>query len=237
MKLKALIVEDEKEAANALKLLLLKTCPDIDIEGICESAVEAAKALKKTPVDILFLDIEMPGGTGFDVIEMIDQKKLYVIFTTAHNEYAIKALKKGVKDYLLKPIDPDELIMAVERVKELQDKSNSPRHYKNTGTITINTSKEVVFVEKEEVIYLKAAGRYTEVFCKKKKQYTVCKNIGEFESELGKDLFFRVHKSYLINCKHVQKINSVDGGFVVMSNKTEIEISKRRKSDFLKFLK
>jgi two-component system, LytTR family, response regulator len=122
MNLKALIVDDEKEAGQALSLMLQKTCPDLEITGIFYSAIDAAMALKKSKVDILFLDVEMPGGNGFDMLEIVDNKNLYVIFTTAHSEYAIRAIKKGAKDYLLKPIDPDELVMAVAKAQ---------RHMKN----------------------------------------------------------------------------------------------------------
>lgn len=236
MKLKALIVDDEKEAANALRLILDKTCPDIEITNIANSALGSVKLLKKEMVDILFLDVEMPGGTGFDVLEIIGNKQLYVIFTTAHSEYAIKAIKNGAKDYLLKPIDPDDLIAAVEKAKtELS--SQNKAHANGSPTLSVSTTKGFMIINKTDVIYIKADGRYSELFCKDGQRYTVCKNIGEYEEELSKDFFFRVHKSHLVNCKHVVKINSADGGFVEMNNKAEIEISKRKKAEFLKFLK
>lgn len=238
MTLKALIVDDEKDVSLALKLLLNKTCPDIEIIGVVHSAMDAVKALKKEMADILFLDVEMPGGNGFDLLEIVDNKELYVIFTTAHNEYAIKAIKNGAKDYILKPIDPDELIASVAKARtDIESIKANGANGRATSTLSISTSKGLMFVSKEDVIYIKADGRYSELYCKNEQRYTVCKNIGEYEEELSRDFFFRVHKSYLINCKHVVKINSDDGGFVEMNNKAEIEISKRRKAEFLKFLK
>lgn len=238
MPMKALIVDDEKDVSLALKLLLTKTCPDIQIIGVVHSAMEAVKVLKKDKVDILFLDVEMPGGNGFDLLEIVDNKDLYVIFTTAHSEYAIKAIKNGAKDYILKPIDPDELMASVAKAKkEIDSIKTNGVGTKISSTLSISTPKGLMFVNKEDVIYIKADGRYSELYCKDDQRYTVCKNIGEYEEELSKDFFFRVHKSYLINCKHVVKINSTDGGFVEMNNKSEIEISKRKKAEFLKFLK
>lgn len=238
MPMKALIVDDEKDVSQALKLLLNKTCPDIEVIGVVHSAMDAVKALKKEMADVLFLDIEMPGGNGFDLLEIVDNKELYVIFTTAHSEYAIKAIKNGAKDYILKPVDPDELINSVAKArKEIESIKTNGSSTKMSTTLSISTPKGLMFVNKEDVIYIKADGRYSELYCKDEQRYTVCKNIGEYEDELSKDFFFRVHKSYLINCKHVVKINSSDGGFVQMNNNSEIEISKRKKAEFLKFLK
>ncbi len=238
MRLKALIVDDEKDVSQALKLLLNKTCPDIEVIGVVHSAMDAVKALKKEMADVLFLDIEMPGGNGFDLLEIVDNKELYVIFTTAHSEYAIKAIKNGAKDYILKPVDPDELINSVAKArKEIESIKTNGSSTKMSPTLSISTPKGLMFVSKQDVIYIKADGRYSELYCKDEQRYTVCKNIGEYEQELSKDFFFRVHKSYLINCKHVVKINSSDGGFVQMNNNSEIEISKRKKAEFLKFLK
>lgn len=238
MPMKALIVDDEKDVSQALKLLLNKTCPDIEVIGVVHSAMDAVKALKKEMADVLFLDIEMPGGNGFDLLEIVDNKELYVIFTTAHSEYAIKAIKNGAKDYILKPIDPDELMASVAKAKkEIDSLKTNGINSKVSSTLSVSTPKGLMFVSKEDVIYIKADGRYSELYCKEDQRYTVCKNIGEYEEELNKDFFFRVHKSYLINCKHVVKIKSTDGGFVEMNNKAEIEISKRKKTEFLKFLK
>ncbi len=236
--MKALIVDDEKELGMALKLLLNKTCPDVEVMDILHSAMDAAKGIKKYQPEILFLDIEMPDGNGFDVLEMIEGKNLYVIFTTAHSQYAIQAIKNGARDYILKPIDPDELINSVTKARvEIESRKKIQYTGRTGSSLSVTTPKGVVILNKEEVIYIKAAGRYSELHCRDGKYYTVCKNIGEYEQELSRDFFFRVHKSYLINCKYLVKINAADGGFVELANKSEIEISKRRKSEFLKFLK
>lgn len=238
MVIKALIVDDEKDVSQALKLLLNKTCSDIEVVAVTHSVVEAVKVIKKEKIEILFLDIEMPGGNGFDLLEIIDNKDLYIIFTTAHNEYAIKAIKNGAKDYILKPIDPDELIVSVEKAKKEIGKAKiGLGGAKLSPTLPVSTAKGLIFVNKEDVVYIKADGRYSELYCKNGQHYTACKNIGEYEDELSKGFFFRVHKSYLINCKHIVKLKSEDGGFVEMNNGSEIEISKRKKAEFLKFLR
>lgn len=234
MKLKALIVDDEQEVATALRLILQKTCPNIEVTNICLSVIEGVKALKKNPVDIIFLDIEMSGGNGFDLMEILGDEIPYVIFSTAHSEYAIKAVKAGAKDYLLKPIDPDELIAAVEKATTSLNKTQVKS---KPSTISVNSTNGIIFLNKEDIVYIKADGRYSEIHCRDERSYTICKNIGEYEDELASDFFFRVHKSYLINCKHVVKIKSTDGGFVEMINLKEIEISKRKKTEFLKIFK
>lgn len=238
MKLKALIVDDEKDASTALKLLLQKTCTGVEIAHVCESVMEAAKILKKEKMDIVFLDIEMPGSTGFDLLELMERDEVYVIVITAHDEYAIKAIKTGVKDYILKPIDPDELVAAVQEAKRyLFEKRNGHAISPVNLTIPVSTSTGLIILNKEDVVYIRADGRYSELTCSDGKHYTVCKNIGEYEEELKQDKFFRVHKSYLVNCRHVVKINSSDGGFAMMSNSKEIEISKRKKAEFIQFLR
>jgi two-component system LytT family response regulator len=231
------IVDDEKEVSKALELLLKKTCPNVRIKAIVHNAIDAAKELKKGEIELLFLDIEMPGGSGFDLLELLNGKKPYTIFTTAYSEYAIKAIKAGAGDYILKPIDPDELIMAVKKAEQHLSNKSQNEGKGQSRTITIATTKQVFLLDKKDVIYLKADGRYTQVVCINGTTHLVCRNIGEFEEELLNDFFFRVHKSYLVNCKHVSKISSADGGFAVMSNATEIEISKRRKAEFLKYVR
>lgn len=238
MKFNALIVDDEMDAATALRLLLEKTCDNVKITGICLSVVEAIKFINKEQIDILFLDIEMPGGDGFDLLEILKNKMPYVIFTTAHHEYAIKAIKYGARDYLLKPLDPDELVAAIQKASEhlnKNEKNSIPSA--SLSSLAVRTNKEILFLNKEDILYIRADGRYSEIVCKSDRRYNICKNIGELEAELGGDSFFRVHKSYLINCKHILKINSNDGGFIEMCDQKEIEISRRKKAEFLHFLK
>lgn len=236
MILKALIVDDEKEVANALKMLLAHTCPDVEVINVCYSIVDAMKTCRAKTPDIMFLDIEMPGGSGFDLLEVMEKEKLpYVVFTTAHSQYAIKAIKAGASDYILKPVDPDELMVAVDKIRK--NKRSLVTGHKTSGSISVTTARGISIINKEDILYIKADGRYSELHCVNEKCYTACKNIGEYEDELKTDFFFRIHKSFIINCKHVIKINSTDGGFVEMSNKKEIEISKRKKGEFIQFLK
>ncbi len=235
MKLRSIIVDDNEDVATALELLL-KKFPELTVAQKFTSIIEAAKSLKKGPADILFLDIEMPGGNGFDLLELLGENAPYTIFTTAYAEYAIKAIKQGAKDYLLKPIDPDELTESVKKVLQYFDKGQK-KTPEVSSVLSVNTGKAIILLNKYDVLYIKADGRYSEIFCSNDQHFTICKNIGEYERELANSSFFRIHKSFLINCKHVVKINSNDGGFVEMSNKKEIEISKRKKAEFLKFIK
>jgi two-component system, LytTR family, response regulator len=238
MKLRALLVDDEEDAATALKLLLEKTCPDLHISGIEHSALAAVKRINKEQVDVLFLDVEMPGENGFGLLDLLKGGNFYVIFTTAHSDYAIHAIKYGAKDYLLKPIDPDELVTAVKKAREHYAQTDkSSQLSRSEPTISVATSKGISFLKKENIVFVKANGRYSEINCADGSVHLICKNIGEYENELRADHFFRVHKSFLINCKRVLKINSLDGGFVEMDNHKEIEISKRKKKEFIHFLR
>ncbi|MBC7863577.1 MAG: response regulator [Bacteroidia bacterium] len=232
----AVIIDDEQAARTALQTIIKEYCKDVHIAGTAASAIEGLKLIQQQSPDLVFLDIEMPMGSGFDLLELSMERNYKVVFTTAHQQYALKAIKNSAADYLLKPIDIDELIETVEKIKKILDKEkeqNSKTNYK----LKLSGQKETILVSPLEVVYVEADGRYSTVHLLSGEKHVVSRNIGEFEEELTSHGFFRVHKSYLVNCKHVAKINSADGGFVEMNNKTEIEISKRKKAEFLKLLK
>lgn len=231
-KIRALIVDDEADVAQALNLILKETCPDVEIVRMCHSVHDASEILNKREIDLLFLDIQMPGGTGFDLLELMNIRVPCVIFTTGYSEFAIRALRSGAVDYLLKPIDPDELVKAVARVKAALDKNE-----KAPFLLAVHTTKGLCMLNKDDVMYIKADGRYSELHCVNAKTYLVCKNIGEYEAELQDKFFFRAHKSYLVNRSHVCAVKSAEKDFIELSDKQLIELSKRKKAEFLEFLK
>jgi two-component system LytT family response regulator len=229
----AVIVDNERDAQEALQALLAEFCPEVNVKGTASSALEAIKIVNTVDPDLVFLDVEMPGGGGFDFLESSSGRKFSVVFTTAYKEYAIKAIKYGAMDYLLKPIDPTDLRALVDRILEKNKEKARSEKYK----VTLAHKDAIVVVPATDIVYIRADDRYSTVYLHSGSEHTVSRNIKEFERELSSQRFFRVHKSYLINCDHVKQINRIDGGFIELMNGREIEISRRKKAEFLRFLK
>jgi len=234
---KAIIIDDEENAIKGLKLLIEHTALKIDIVGTANNVVEGLKILRQKEPDIVFLDIEMHGPTGFDFLELADRKNRYFIFVTAHEEYAIKAIKHNIHDYLLKPVSTEDLEQAMKKAFQFLENVTSSSEQQKTHRISINTNDGMVFKDLKDVIYIKAKNRYSDIHCTDGSIHNVCKNIGEYEEELATKNFFRVHKSFLVNCSHVLKINNIDGGFIQLTGGSEVEISRRKKSEFLEKIK
>lgn len=237
MKLKALIIEEEKSAARELHGLLEKNCSQVKVTGVYTSVSEAASFIGKETMDVLFLNAEMPGSISPGMRELVGSTQLYTVFMATHQDYAIKAIKQDADDFLQKPIDAGELVISMNKAQEHFDKPKSAAFVKSSPTLPVNTQAGIFLLNKEDIIYIKADGRYSELYYRDEQRYSVCKNIGLYEGELRNDFFFRVHKSYLVNCRHIIKINSRNGSFVELKNHKEIELSKRKKSEFLRFLK
>jgi Response regulator of the LytR/AlgR family len=244
MKLKAVIVEDEIRSREFLKNLVGEFCTSVEIAGDASSVEEAVALINRVKPNLVFLDIEMHTGTGFDVLQQVTHKDFHVIFTTAYDHYAIKAIKFSAVDYLLKPIDVEELEGAVQKVEEkiqnntsqqtlsmlLQNLKKAPdQEY----SITLATSEGLEFVPLHEIIRLEASGPYTHFFLKNGKKIIVSKNLKEYEMMLGDHQFFRVHNSHIINMKEVRKMVKTDGGYAVMSDDSMITISPKKKDEFM----
>jgi two-component system LytT family response regulator len=233
--LKALIIDDEKDAVIGLRTMLQDFCEGVEVVGEAYSAIEGLKLIRHFNPDLIFLDVEMPGGNGFDMLEALQDRSVRVVFTTAYDNYSIRALRADADDYLLKPLDIDDLQNAVEKVRRIvgktrpRDHSLSPEEYR----LRLNSQKGIVFVSCSEVVHIEGDGRYSTVYTSAGEQYVVTRNLGEFEEELTRFRFFRVHKSHLINCRHVERISHADGGFVELSNGQSIEISRRKKAEFI----
>ncbi len=241
--LSALIVDDEKNNRDSLKKLLNEYCPTVKVMGEASSVDDALNVLSKHRPQLLFLDVEMPNGTGFDLLRQIDKIDFKVIFVTAHAHYAIKAIKFSAVDYLLKPVDTDDLIEAVRKASE-EKQVNYHLHYKGLlDNLNSSTGKKLAipikdgfaFLAPEDIIRLQADGTYTHIFTNCEK-YTGTKNIKEYEMLLADQNFFRSHNSHLINLKHVKKFSRVDGYFVQMSDSSVVEISRRKKEEFIELM-
>ncbi|MVM33080.1 response regulator [Spirosoma sp. HMF4905] len=253
--LRAVLIDDETNAREALTNLLRILCPEVEIVGEAKNADLGIELIKKEKPNLVFLDIQMPGKTGFDLLASFDKVDFGVIFTTAYQEFAIRAFRFSAIDYLLKPIDPDELQAAVEKFKsqiagvnpqQLQilqehlDSTQSPRlveRKKNDNQrIALPTAEGIHFVQMTDIIQCESLGSYTKFHLVKGAPIVVSRLLKEYEEILDNYYFFRVHQSNIVNLEHIKRYVKGDGGQVWMSDNTEIEVSRRRKEEFLSLL-
>lgn len=236
-KLRAILIEDEPSGMENLRWKLQQECPEIEIVAECTNGKEAIRAIRRFLPDVLFLDILLGDMTGFDVLKEIRHPSFEVIFTTSYDEYAIQAIKSSAVDYLLKPIDIDELIEAVGKVqaKFLQLQKKVPVNNK-PSTIGFPISTGQQFIKLEEVIYAEAKDNVASLYLTNKKEVKLTKSLGWLEENLLDYGFCRIHHSYIINFSHLKEYIRNEGGFVVMSNGKALSISRRRKDAFLNSL-
>ncbi|MEM9672507.1 MAG: LytTR family DNA-binding domain-containing protein [Bacteroidota bacterium] len=242
--LRAIIVEDELHSREALKNIISEYCPKVSICGLAASVEEGVDLVNRLQPDLLFLDIALNIGTGFDLLEQVSEHNFEVIFTTAYEHYALRAIKFSAIDYLLKPIDVDELISAVRKVVEKQQIRSYNRQIDTllhnlqsrnqlNHTITLSTAEGMIFVPVHEIIRLEAMGSYTQFHLVNNRKVLVSKHLKEYEQLLSEANFYRVHQSHLVNLNEVARYIKADGGHLVLKDQTKISISSRRKELFL----
>jgi len=241
MKLEAIIVEDETNSREILRNYLAKYCPSVNLVGEAASIEEAKTLVEKHSLDLVFLDVEMPFGTGFDLLEQLPNRTFETVFVTAYNQYAIDALNSHAAYYLMKPINIDELIKAVDYVTEirtkedaLEDRVLTPKLNKVDGKITLPQQDGFQILNVADILYCKADDNYTEIYLENKK-ILVSKTLKYFEEALTKFAFARIHKSYLVNVNEVVKYRKGKGGSVVVSNGKELLVSASKKKDLLAY--
>ena len=241
----AIIVEDEEKSRNALKKLLSTFCPDINVKAEADSVDDALQIINNNAIDLIFLDIEMPEKNGFELIKSLDKGTYEVIFITAFNNYALDAIKISAIDYLLKPIDIEELIEAVNKAqKQIGIKNSNDRlthlvdnlNDKKNQKIGIPTMQGFSFINIEEIIRCEADQRYTQIHTKDGKKCMSTRNLKEFEHLLEQHPFFRVHHSHLINLNFIDKYVKGEGSYVIMIDGANVAVSRRRKDKFLEQL-
>ena len=244
MKLNAIIVEDEKTSRDILKNYLTKYCPNISVLGEAENVDEALVLIRNNDLDVVFLDVEMPYGNAFDLLDKVGDVDFQTIFVTAYNHYAIDALNAHASYYLMKPISIDELIKAVDYVSEIRSKEDAlqdqvlvPKTNSVDGKITIPQQNGFEVLETNNILYCKADDNYTEIFLKDNKKKLVSKTLKYIEEALSAANFARVHKSYLVNVDEIVKYLKGKGGSIVLSNGKEIMVSASKKSDLLSYFK
>ncbi len=244
-KIKAVIVDDEPNGIDFLKYSVERHCPEVMIVATFNLPLEALNQIPLIKPDILFVDVEMPRLNGFELVEKLSHLSgMHVIFTTAYNEFALKAFRVSATDYLLKPIDPDELKQAVNKVITLTREENTGvselldfiKTQNTIKKISVSTDKGIHFIEQDDIIYLQSEGSYTHLFLKGDKKLLSSKSIGYFEEMLTDKGFFRIHHSNIINVTHLSKYIRQDGGYVEMSNGANLTVSRRKKDEFLDYI-
>jgi two-component system LytT family response regulator len=248
--IRAVIIDDVEKARVALKSDIKHYCPELELAGEADGVESGIKLIKKLNPEVVFLDISMSDGSGFDLIEKLSKEGIIdfqIIFTTAHNEYAIKAFKFSAIDYLLKPVDPEELVQAVKKIKKpsqqdlmKENLSVLMESMKGIQTaskrIALNSIDKVQVVNINDIIQCESQRNYTLFYLINKKQILVTRTLKEFEDILEGDEFLRVHHSHLINLKHLREYVKIDGGYAVMSDQSQVPVSVRKKEQLMKIL-
>lgn len=245
--LKVLIVDDENKSRESLKMIIEEFCANVEVVGLASSVKEALTEVELKNPDVVFLDIRMNKETGFDFLSKCKKINFEVVFTTAYSEYAIDAIKFSALDYLLKPINVNQLKEAVAKAEKriaqdtfkdkfeylLQNfKVDSSENYK----LVLPTIEGLIFLSFKDVIYCEASSNYTCFHLKDGKKFTVSKTLKEYDELLTSYNFFRIHHSYLINLREIKKYVKGEGGYVVMSNDCTLEVSKRKKELFINMI-
>ena len=248
--IKAIIVDDEQHAANRLAELLAKHCKQtVQLAGSFNSVEDAIRGVRSLQPQLIFLDVQIHDKTGFDLLQQLPEKNFDVIFVTAYEKYAIQAFKFSAIDYLLKPVDPDDLKQAVDKlptkkpVDELSRKFETLlenveqlKQYTPPKKIVVPTVHGFELLPVIDIIRCQSDVNYTTIFMKDKQKLVVAKTLKEFEEMLDEYNFFRIHNSHLVNLAYVKSYHKGKGGSVIMIDGSEIEVSTRRKEDFMKKL-
>ncbi|HEU4471491.1 MAG TPA: LytTR family DNA-binding domain-containing protein [Flavisolibacter sp.] len=246
--MKVVLVDDEQKALDALSWQLSSFCPDVEVTAACNTVRSAVQAIQKDMPQAVFLDIEMPVENGFDLLAHFDPIPFEVIFTTAYDQFALKAIKFSALDYLLKPVDPAELQAAVkklqarERPESRQDDlhmllNNYLTRQKKTARFALPTAEGLIFLEAADIVHCESESNYTHIYLADGKKFLIAKTLKDVESLLEGCDFFRVHHSHLINIRLIRKMLKKDGGTLLMQNGSEIAIARNRKEQFMELFR
>lgn len=240
----AILIDDDKHLRKGMKSLLERYFPEIVITGEAESVKTGIVALEKHKPQVVFLDIHLSDGTGFDILEEVSKRHgkttSHIVFITAHEQYALKAFKFSALDFLLKPVDPEELQKTVAKIKDALEKNNSFEHIDlllenirkkvdNFKRIALSTSDGIHLFEISDIIRCESQDNYTKFYIKNHKPLLISKTLKEYEELLGEHGFERIHQSHLINLAFLKSYIKTDGGYVIMADNTNIPISQRKK--------
>ena len=243
--LTAIIIDDETNSRNALRQKITKHCNNVMIIADCENGEEGIEKIETQKPDIIFLDIEMPRMNGFTMLQQIKNKNFEVIFITAYDHYAIKAIKFSALDYLLKPVEVEDLKAAIEKVTQKRKQVDGNKrvellvqNFLEEKTahqrIAISSMEGLQFVTTDNIIYLEANSNYTSFYLADNRKITATKTLKDFEEILPASMFIRIHHSYLINKNGIEKYIKGEGGQVVMKNGVTLDVARRKKEEFMK---
>lgn len=236
MKLRSIVVDDEFYCRNNLKMIIEDFCPEIEVVAMADSADQARSMIHEYKPDLVFLDIKMPKEDGFSLLDSMPSRNFSVVFTTAHSEFALKAFKADAVDYIEKPINIDDLKNAINKVLKYQinQLSDKKEEHKDTDRISLATRDGFMMVKNEEIIHLEASDNYTMIYMSENRKFLSCKNIKVYEESLNKNVFFRVHKSHIVNISnHLKGFTRNDGNIAVLSNGKQIPVARRKLTEFL----
>lgn len=245
--LRSVLIDDEKHSLVSLEMELQKYCPQVEVVATCKGAKAGVEGILEHTPDLVFLDIDMPGKNGFQLLEEVRHIPFDVIFTTAYDEYAIRAFKVSAMDYLLKPIDPAELRNAVDKVVEKRENTDSHKkldvlltnfQYGREGfqKLAVPTMNGLDFIDVSEIAYCKADGSYTSIVTTGKSEFVLSKTIKETEELLKNPLFFRTHQSYLVNLNFISKYVKGSGGQLILHSGTVIPVARARKEALMQLI-
>ncbi|MCE3258720.1 MAG: response regulator transcription factor [Bacteroidetes bacterium] len=239
-KYRAVIIDDEEDSRSNTKNMLSNYCPEIEVVGEAASGPEGKLKIQELKPHVVFLDINMPGMNGFQMLEGIYNRDFCVIFLTAYSEHGITAVKAGATDYLLKPLMLSELQSAIRKVVQHYEAKGTPAAGKpeqDKNLVLINHSKGFTLVDFKDIVWLEASDNYTNLFLNGQKKIVASKTLKEFEMILPSSEFFRIHRSALINVNFVKEYSNNEGGEVILSDGTHVQVSKARIQEFAEFIK
>jgi two-component system LytT family response regulator len=242
--IRSVLIDDETNSLEMMEWLLKTYCPQVSIEAMCNAADKGLEAINKYKPDVVFLDIEMPHMNGFDLLEQFDRLFFDVVFCTAYDQFALKAFKYSALNYLLKPVDPDDL---KETIRRLEEKKSVPSKQQIelllqnirqpakpvVQRIALTTNDGMMFVSTNDILYCEAESNYTTVVLSEGKKIMVSKVLKDIDEALSGPDFFRVHNSYLINLNHIKKFVRGEGGYVIMNDGANISTSRSRRQEFM----
>ena len=244
--IKAVIVDDELSSIKSLQWEIENFCENIEICDSFTNPIEAISAINYLKPDCVFLDIEMPEMDGFQLLSKLQFRGFDLIITTAYDNYAIRAFKESAIDYLLKPIDTDDLLKSVSKIQKNKENSNLGKELKKVldslsiknvvSKVALPLAGKIVYVEIDDILYCKADGNYTEIYIKNQKKEMLSKKIKHIENIINSTNFFRVHNSYLVNLQYVKEFVKGDGQYLVLENKIKVPVSRSKKEELLQLL-
>ena len=231
--MKTIIIDDERNSREILDSILKEYCEGVEVVGEAESVTSGIQVINNLQPDLIFLDIEMPGGDGFKILEAFEEANFLTCFVTGYEQYAIKAIKHGAFDYLLKPIDIDDLVIAVEKAKKILNEQSQ----KQNQSLIISDGQRMWVVKQEDIIHIKAEDNYSILYLDNDEKIISSDSLNHYEGMLEEHGFFRSHKSHIINFKAVASVGKGRASTIKLKNGDTVALAARRKKSFYDLLK